>query len=241
MANQFKVSNMPTLTGWNLSMSIREMLDQLKGTYGKPNTMMLFVNNMLFCSFFNPIDAPEALFYRIEQYQEIQVLAYDRFSGMQVINNAAHLLMQASIFLLKEFDNWEAVTPKMYPTLKTFIALAYKRCILVQQLCNTAGQQGYAPPSHNMYKVFAKEDNTVTMDTTMTNIAALVMGSTIRGVQTATIPVLVANTINQLSANKTVLKNQMVATLYANIPPPSSLKTKKKRSGKIKCFNRYII
>jgi hypothetical protein len=32
VANQFKVSNMPTLTGWNTSMSIRAMLDQLKGT-----------------------------------------------------------------------------------------------------------------------------------------------------------------------------------------------------------------
>jgi hypothetical protein len=52
-------------------MSIREMLDQLKGTYSKPDTMTLFANNTLFCSPFNPIDAPEALFYRIEQCQEI--------------------------------------------------------------------------------------------------------------------------------------------------------------------------
>jgi hypothetical protein len=32
MANHFKVSNVPTLTGWNMCMSIRAMLDQLKGT-----------------------------------------------------------------------------------------------------------------------------------------------------------------------------------------------------------------
>jgi hypothetical protein len=84
-------------------MSIREMLDQYKGTYGKPDTMMLFANDMLFCSAFNPVNAPEALFYRFEQCQEIQFLAPDPFFHMQVINNTVHLLMQASIFPLKEF------------------------------------------------------------------------------------------------------------------------------------------
>jgi hypothetical protein len=48
VAYQFKVSNMPTLTRWNMSMSIREMLNQLKGTYGNPDTMMLFTNDTLF-------------------------------------------------------------------------------------------------------------------------------------------------------------------------------------------------
>ncbi len=59
---------------------------------------------------------------------------------MQVINNVLRLLMQATIFRLKEFNDWEAVSPKMYPALKTFIAGAYTRHILVQQLRNTAGQ-----------------------------------------------------------------------------------------------------
>jgi hypothetical protein len=215
VANQFKVSKVPTLTGWNMSMSIREMLDQLKGIYGKTDTMMLFANDMLFCSPFNPIDAPEALFYRLEKCQEIQVLAHDPYSDMQVINNAVHLLMQASIFLLKEFDNREAITPKIYPALKTFIAAAYTRHILGQQLHNTAGKQGYTPTSHNMYKVFVNEDNTDTTATTTMNIVALATGSTI----TAAILDSVANTINQLSANQTVLMNQMAAMLYANVPP----------------------
>ncbi len=66
VANQLKVSNIPTLTGWNTSMSIREMLNQLEGIYSKLNTMVMFANNMLFLSAFNPPDAPKALFYRIE-------------------------------------------------------------------------------------------------------------------------------------------------------------------------------
>jgi hypothetical protein len=67
VANQVKVSDIPTLTRWITSISIREMLDQLEGTYGKPETMTLFTNNTLLHSAFNPVDAPEALFYRIEQ------------------------------------------------------------------------------------------------------------------------------------------------------------------------------
>jgi hypothetical protein len=45
MAHQLKVSNVSTLTRWNTSMSIRAMLYQLEGTYGKPDTMTLFANN----------------------------------------------------------------------------------------------------------------------------------------------------------------------------------------------------
>jgi hypothetical protein len=62
VADKFKVSNVPTLTEWNMSMSIREMLDQHKGTYGKPDIMALFANDKLFQCGLNPVDAPEALF-----------------------------------------------------------------------------------------------------------------------------------------------------------------------------------
>jgi hypothetical protein len=66
-----------------------------------------------------------------------------------------------------------------------------------------------------MYKVFTKEDDTDTTDTTTTNIAALMMGSTI----TVTIPDSVANAINQLSINQAALMNQMVVMSYANVSP----------------------
>ncbi len=82
---------------------------------------------------FNPADAPESLFYRIEQCQEIQVLAQDPFTDTQIINNAIRLLMQSSIFPLKEVDDWEAITPKTYPALKTFIEAAYTCCMLAMQ------------------------------------------------------------------------------------------------------------
>jgi hypothetical protein len=77
VADKFKVSNIPSLIGWNATMSIINILDQLDGTYGKPDTMTLLQNNTLFQSAFNPTDAPESLFYRIKQCQEIQVLTRD--------------------------------------------------------------------------------------------------------------------------------------------------------------------
>jgi hypothetical protein len=46
--DQFKVSNVPTLIGWNASMTIQEILNQLDGTYGKPDRMMLLTNDMHF-------------------------------------------------------------------------------------------------------------------------------------------------------------------------------------------------
>ncbi len=114
VANQFKVSNVSTLTGWNRSMSIRAMLDQLKGTYGKPDTMTLFANNTLFWKPFNLVDAPEALFYRIEQCQEIQVLAHDPYLDMQVINSAVCVcvcscppVMRGILLIMR----WQALVP----------------------------------------------------------------------------------------------------------------------------------
>ena len=119
VTDKFKVSNIPTCIGWNASMSISNILDQLDGTYGKPNTMILLQNDTLFRSAFNPTDAPESLFYRIKQCQEIQVIAHDPYSDTQIINSTVCLLMQANIFPLKECNDWEAITPKKYPALKT--------------------------------------------------------------------------------------------------------------------------
>ena len=44
----FKVSNDPALTGWNPSMNIINMLDQLVTTYGRPMPMALLQNDTLF-------------------------------------------------------------------------------------------------------------------------------------------------------------------------------------------------
>ena len=52
-------------------------------------------------------------------------------------NYCLAILIQSIIFLLKEFKDWEAIHPKTYPTLKTFIGGACTHRILAMQLRNT--------------------------------------------------------------------------------------------------------
>jgi hypothetical protein len=230
ISNQFKVSDTPNLTGWNSTMRIHTILEQLETSYGKPDTMTLFGNDTLFQSPFPANEAPEILFYRIEQCQEIQILAQDPYTPTQIINNAVRLLMQSGIFPLKEFNTWGAITPKTYPSLKTFIHEAYTRCLTALQLRNTMGQQGYVPNNNqNMYN-FLNEGYDTNSSTTgtgatqtmpITQTLAMTMGSTPRNTYGATIPSEISNVINQLAANHTVIMTQMAA-MSLNPPPPTT-------------------
>jgi hypothetical protein len=104
VSDQFKVSNNPTLMGWNLTMSIINILDQLQVLYGKPNMMTLYTNNTLFRSPLTTGNSPKMLFYRIEQCQEIQRIGNLPYSKEQIIANVVRILFQANIFPLKEFN-----------------------------------------------------------------------------------------------------------------------------------------
>jgi hypothetical protein len=64
---QHKVSNNPTLTGWNSTMSILNILTQLQDSYGKQTMMTLFQKNVTFQAVMAPTNSPKMLFYRIEQ------------------------------------------------------------------------------------------------------------------------------------------------------------------------------
>jgi hypothetical protein len=46
--DRYKVSNNPNLTGWNASMSIRAILNQLMANHSMPDAMVLFNNDTLF-------------------------------------------------------------------------------------------------------------------------------------------------------------------------------------------------
>jgi hypothetical protein len=149
--------------------------------------------------------------------------------------------MQASIFPMKEFDNWEAVTSKTYLTLKTFIAAAYTCRILLQQLRNTAGQMGYAPQTHNMYAALKDNDDAMTViDTTTTtlNVATMTTRSTLTGAHATAIPESIGNAINQLSANQMVLMmqvSQITAMSLTQWPPAPSFQTTQAPPTQKKC------
>jgi hypothetical protein len=110
--NQFKVSNTPTLTGWNVTRLIQVILTQMENLCGKPLAAALFTNDTLFKSPFHATEAPELLFYRIKQCQEIMTLGKLPYTTEQVISNALCLLMTLQIFPLREFDTWENSTSK---------------------------------------------------------------------------------------------------------------------------------
>jgi hypothetical protein len=213
VSDQFKVSNNPTLTGWNSTMSIINILNQLQVSYGKPNIMTLYTNDTLFRSPMTAGNSPEMLFYRIEQCQEIQRIGNLPYSEEQIIANAVCILLQANIFPLKEFDAWEAVTPKTYPALKTFIHAAYGRRLTALALCSTSGQNGYA--NQKTYNVLEEGNGEDTNDDTVTTImqtAALTTATGGRAPSGGTaISAKVTAAINQLLANQTAIMPQMAA------------------------------
>ena len=102
----FKVSNDPMLVGWNLSMEPREMFDQITTTYGRPTPAALLHNDMLFRSVYSPNDAPEVLFRRIEDCQEVQILGEDRYTAQQLLKNAIRLLLQCGLYT-RDFEDWD--------------------------------------------------------------------------------------------------------------------------------------
>ena len=62
----------------------------------------LLQNDMLFRSVYFPQDAPEILFWRIEDCQEVQILGEDPYTAQQLLNKAVRLLLQCGIPLLQQ-------------------------------------------------------------------------------------------------------------------------------------------
>jgi hypothetical protein len=229
---QFKVLNNPTLTGWNSTMSIIDILGQLQVLYDKPNMMMLYTNNTLFRSPMTASNLPDMLFYRIEQCQEIQHIGNLPYSKEQIIANAVRILLQANIFPLKEFDAWDAVTPKTYSALTTFIHVAYGRCLTALALCSTSGQNGYA--NETIYNIMEEGIDNDTNNNTVTTITQTAALTTTTGGTTpsggTTISAKVAAAINQLLANQTAIMSQMAAApaqmVALSVVPPPAQKTR---------------
>ncbi len=125
IANKFKMSPNPRLIGWNLTMSIQDILNQLELAYGCLSGHKLLHNHTLFCLPFCATEAPKHLIWRIKQCQEIQAIADDPYTPMQLMTNTIQLLMASGIFLMREFKDWETRPNKRYNSLKLFVHGAY--------------------------------------------------------------------------------------------------------------------
>jgi hypothetical protein len=138
--DEYKVSYNPNLLDWNPMMSIQLILAQLENSYGKPTANIIWNNNVLFCTNFNPLDVLEMLFHHIKQCQEVRIIGATPYMSAQLVNHTMHLLLKSGIFLTREFKSWDAVQNKTWPVLKTFVHGAYARKLVASNIRNTMGQ-----------------------------------------------------------------------------------------------------
>ena len=218
----FKVSNTPTIRGWNMSMEIMEMLDQITTTYGRPTPNALLQNDTFFRSAYSPADAPETLFRRIEDCQEVQLLGEDPYTPKQLLNNAIRLLLQCGLYT-RDFEDWDRkpAADKIWTELKTFIQEAYQRRLNATNI--TSGQQGYV---QNAFAVLADEstdDDDDDVQTVITQMAALTTQSQLTAASQAATTTSVTTALNQLVANQQAISQQIAA--FANVAraPPAAV------------------
>jgi hypothetical protein len=75
--NAFKVAppTTPPIIGWNMSMLLNNIFNQMMKTYGHPMPDAMCQNMMTFLSPYNPQDPPEFLFKRCTDCQEVAIIA----------------------------------------------------------------------------------------------------------------------------------------------------------------------
>jgi hypothetical protein len=214
---QYQASTTPGLTGWDATMTIIDIFAQLDATFGKPDAQAQPFNDRNFRAPLLPMETPETLFLRLEECQEVQILANNPYTDMQLIINAVLVLQIANIFPVKEFDDWEAVQLKNWAVMKIFFHEAFKRRLNAISMNPMSGQHGYTNPNpYSIFNTTHEEDNTSTASTQHTLATTTIppVGGTIGG---STMTPEVATALAQLSHNQNALMTQMAA--LAVIPP----------------------
>jgi hypothetical protein len=90
----FKVApptNPPTV-GWNASMLLNDIFDQLMKMCGRPTPNAMRQNMMTFLAPYNPQDLPEILFKRCADCQEVAIIANVKYTVEQLLMNVINLL-----------------------------------------------------------------------------------------------------------------------------------------------------
>ncbi len=120
---------------------------------------------------YSPQDAPEVLFRRIEDCQEVQILGEDPYTAHQLLNNPARLLLQTGLYT-RDFEDWDCkvAADEIWTTLKTFVQECYTRRLNVTSI--TTGAQGYV---QNVFAALAEEldDEADDVQTVITQMTAL--------------------------------------------------------------------
>ena len=90
----FKVApaTAPGTVGWNSTMTLNDIFDQLMSTYGKPTPDSMRQNNLNFLAPYNPQEPPEILFKCCTDFQEIAIIAKVPYTPEQLLMNVVDLL-----------------------------------------------------------------------------------------------------------------------------------------------------
>jgi hypothetical protein len=206
-------------------MEILNFFVQITSTYRRPTPAALLQNNTLFQSVYSPQDAPEVLFHRIEDCQEVQILGENPYTAQQLLNNTVRLLLQCGLYN-RDFEDWDRkiASDKIWTNLKTFVHKCYTRCLNATNI--TAGLQGYV---QNAFAALGEESNKDddNVQTVITQMAALTTQSQLTATTTAETQASVAAAINQLATNQQVMQQQFTAfttqqntTYQARTPAP---------------------
>ncbi len=160
---------------------------------------------------YSPADAPEVLFRRIEDCQEVQILGNDPYTPQQLINNTIRLLLVTRLYTRNFDDEWDHQdeADKTWPNLKTFIQATYTRRL--NATAATLGGQGNA--THNAFNVLASASDDDSVDTVGTQITALMAHSQLTANTAAT--------MSQQLAQLQMAQQQMMTQLAAMSVAPT--------------------
>ena len=193
-------------------MEIGEILNQITTTYGRLTPNALLQNDMLFRSAYSPADAPETLFRRIEDCQEVQLLGEDEYTPKQLLNNAIRLLLQCRLYT-RNFEDWDKklVADQIWTDLKTFIQ-------------DGPGGINSTPQcdKHSRMRM-PRSQKTLLTRTIITQMAALTMQSQMTAASQAATTSSVTSTINQLVANQQAMSQQIAAFANVGRAPPAAV------------------
>ena len=128
----YQASTTPGLSGWDPSISIHDILAQLKSTYGKPDAQTTEANEAMFRMLIQPNQTPESVFLCLEERRMPRggyPLADIPYTDKQLINQAVMILRKSNIFSTKDFDDWEPKTNKTWASMKAYFQAAYTKCL----------------------------------------------------------------------------------------------------------------
>jgi hypothetical protein len=207
--NAFKVApptTLPTI-GWNASMLLNNIFDQMMKTYGCPTPNAMHQNMMTFLSPYNPQDLPEILFKCCTDCQEVAIIANIKYSDEQLLMNVNDLLTRCSLYQ-RDLEDWDRKpdSNKMWLNSRPFIQEAYQHCLTLDTMM--AGQGGYT--SCNRFAPF--EANNATDDDVLDNDTVETIAITINSHMAN----LSAQTAASLEANATQINASLQQLAFNN-------------------------